>query len=394
MEYHPHPLDGDRASRARLLFPHTAQGRIYLNHAGTSPLSTRVVAAVSRHLTERSEGKLETYPDDLTMVAELKGRIRELIHAESAERIALTTNTSDAITIVAAGMPWKSGDHVLLNTAEFPANVWPWLNLQRSGVRLDFAPGDDGIVPIDRLLDRLTPRTRLVGLSAVQFLSGYRADLATIGDICRSRGIIFAVDGIQAVGAVGIHVQKMKIDALAAGGQKWQMAPHGTGFLYLTEELQSIIQQAGLGWLSVADPWDFRNYGQPLARGAERYEGGSKSMPSLWGMHAALGTLLEYGAEDIERHLLYLTGILREELVGIPGVSAITPADPAERAGIVTVRPPEGIDAAGIFQALSGRKVICAVREGCLRFSPHFYCTPDDVHAAASHTREILSALR
>ena len=243
---------------------------------------------MTRYLHERSEGAIETYQADLPMVAECKKCIASLIHTEDPERIALSANTSDAINIIAAGIPWTSGDRILLNTSEFPANVWPYLNLQRYGVRIDFIQSPDGRITIDRILDRLTGRTRLLALSAVQFLSGYRADLETIGEICRSRGVIFAVDGIQAVGAVGIDVQKMKIDALAAGGQKWQMAPHGTGFLYLTDELQSIIQQKALGWLAVADPWDFYNYTQPLAPGARRYEGGSLVMPSLRGYHAAL----------------------------------------------------------------------------------------------------------
>ena len=220
MTYQPAPLPAATLQCARDLFPHVARGTVYLNHAGTSPLSSRVVEAMTRYLHERSEGMIETYQHDLPMVAECKESLRSLINAETPDRIALSANTSDAINIVAAGIPWTSGDRILLNTSEFPANVWPYLNLQRHGVRIDFIPAPDGRVTIDRILDRLTPRTRVLALSAVQFLSGYRADLETIGDICRSRGIIFAVDGIQAVGAARINVQKMKIDALAAGGQK------------------------------------------------------------------------------------------------------------------------------------------------------------------------------
>ncbi len=376
---------------ARSLFPHTAQGKIFLNHAGTSPLSVRVVAALTRYLTERSEGKLETYHDDLPMVAACRGFIQQLIHAESIERIALTANTTDAINIVATGIPWKSGDRIVLNTAEFPANVWPYLNLQRHGVRIQFIPTPDGRVTIDRILDYLKPGTRMLGLSAVQFLSGHRADLGTIGEICRSRGIIFAVDGIQAVGAVRINVQKMKIDALAAGGQKWQMAPHGTGFLYLTEELQSIIQQSSVGWLSVADPWDFYNFSQPLAAGARRYEGGSLIMPSLWGMHAALSTLLEFGMPAIERHLLHLTSMLMDGLATIPGVKVITPSDPDDRAGIVTISPPPGVDLKSVAARMSERRITIAVREGLLRYSPHFYCSPEDMEATIQVTREACS---
>ena len=278
----PKLLTQDQLSHARSLFPHTRQGKIYLNHAGTSPMSTRVIDAVTRYYHDRSEGRIDTYWEDLPMVAEVRSFIQKLINAESTERIALTANTSDAINIVASGIEWKSGDRILLNDIEFPANVWPYLNLKQMGVELDVVKSRSGMITPEEIENAVTPRTRLVALSAVQFLSGYRADLAAIGEMCRRKSVIFAVDGIQAVGAIKLDVQAMKIDSLAAGGQKWQMSPHGTGFLYLTEELQLRIHQKNLGWLSVADPWDFHNYAQPLDATARRYEGGSLIMPSLW----------------------------------------------------------------------------------------------------------------
>ncbi|MGA9116484.1 MAG: aminotransferase class V-fold PLP-dependent enzyme [Bacteroidota bacterium] len=381
--------NGDLA-RARSLFPHTAQGKVYLNHAGTGPLSTAVVGAVGGYLRERSEGRIETYGEDLRMLAEVKNLVARLIGAESPGRIALTPSTSDALNIVAAGIPWREGDTVLVNTAEFPANVWPWLNLGRLGVRAVFLPCPDGRITIDRVLDSLTPRTRVVALSAVQYLSGYRADLATIGEICRSRGIIFVVDAIQAVGAVCLHVQRMKIDALAAGGQKWQMAPHGTGFLYITEELQSILQQKSVGWLGVQDPWDFHNFAQDLAPDARRYEGGSPSIPALWGMRAALTTLLEFGPDRVERRVLDLAGTLRGHLSGLGGVTVATPAEAAERAGIVTVRLPGRTDLASVFKDLVHDRILPAMRDEMLRFSPHFYCTEEEMHSAAEALRQAL----
>lgn len=381
-------------TNARSLFPHTSQGKIYLNHAGTSPLSTRVVQAMTGYLRERSEGRLETYQTDMVMVDGLKSVIQELINAESPERIALTANTSDAINIIASGIPWKPGDRILLNTAEFPANVWPFLNLQRHGVRLDFIKSDDGKITTEIIAESIKPGTRLLALSAVQFLSGYRADLAAIGELCHSKGIIFAVDAIQAIGAIRIDVQRMKIDALSAGGQKWQMSPHGTGFLYLTDELQSILQQANLGWLAVADPWDFYNYSQPLAAGARRYEGGSLIMPTLWGMDAALRTISEFGIETIERHLVTLTDALIRGFSSIAGVEVMTSPVPHERAGIVTIKVPPTADEHSIFKKLLGRDITAALRDNRLRYSPHFYCTVDEMHDTVEATRKYISQVK
>jgi selenocysteine lyase/cysteine desulfurase len=383
-------LDPATLERARSLFPHTARGRIYLNHAGTSPLSTRVTAAVQRHLEDRSVGSIDSYPRDLAMVKELRELVARLINAESPGRIALQINTTEAINIVAAGLPWSAGDRIVLNTIEFPANVYPYRNLLNAGVDIDVLESRDGRITADQIAGALTPRTRLVALSAVQFLSGHRAALATIGEMCRSRGIVFAVDGIQAVGAVMVDVRALRIDALAAGAQKWQMSPHGSGFLYVTEELQARIQQRHLGWLSVQNPWDFHNYDQPLAPTARRYEGGTLSLPSLWGMHAALSTLLEFGPPAIERHILALTGFLHERLSTLPGVRVVTPGPADERAGIVTIALPPGLDGQTVLQGMEKRGVTVALREGMLRFSPHFYNTPQEMATVVDLARECL----
>ncbi|RPH36247.1 aminotransferase class V-fold PLP-dependent enzyme [bacterium] len=295
---------------------------------------------------------------------------------------------------MASGLPWAAGDSLILNDIEFPANVYPYLNLKRLGVEIDTIQAVDGSITPDMIASRLRPRTRLVALSAVQYLSGHRADLESIGKMCRGRGVVFAVDGIQAVGAVRLDVQQMKIDALAAGAQKWQMGPHGSGFLYLTEELQSKIAQSSLGWLSVEDPWSFSKWGQPLAPSARRYEGGSLNMPSLHGLHAALSTLLEFGPEAIENHILAITEILLKGLSDINGLRVVTSYPDAQRAGIVTVRLPDGVDSKEVFRQIAKRSVFIALREGQLRFSPHFYSSPDEMRQALDVTRECLASVR
>jgi selenocysteine lyase/cysteine desulfurase len=376
----------------RRLFPHTATGKLYLNQAATSPLALPVVEAIAAHLQEWSTGALETYRDDMAMIGELRERVARLIGAESPARIALQTNTSDAICVVAAGLPWKSGDRILLNDAEFPANVHPFVNMRRHGVEIDFLETPDGAVTPEAVRRALTSRTRLVALSAVQFLSGFRADLAAIGSLCRERGVVFAVDGIQAVGAVRLDVVRMKIDALAAGCQKWQMGPRGGGFLYVTEELQAELKQAYLGWLAVADPWNFFDYDQGPAPSARRYEGGTPAIPSLWGMHAALGLLLEAGPEAVEERILSHSGRLIDTFREA-GLRLLTPGEAARRAGIVTVRIREGLDGHALMKELGRRDVVASLREGALRLSPHFYNSEEELDRAATHVLEGLRSI-
>jgi selenocysteine lyase/cysteine desulfurase len=247
-----------------------------------------------------------------------------------------------------------------------------------------------GLLSIEMIEHALTPRTRLVAISAVQFLSGHRIDLRTLSALCHARGILLIVDGIQAVGAVRIDVRDMGIDALAAGAQKWQMSPQGTGFLYLTQEFQSRIRQKHLGWLSVADPWQFTKYDQPLATAARRYEGGTLNMMGLWGMEAAIRTLLEVGTGPIEDHLLSITGLLMDRLREIGGMRLLTPSQGSDRAGIVTGALAPGIDPQKVVAALTQRGVLIALREGSLRFSPHFYNSAEEMERTADIVRECL----
>ena len=384
-------VNADALQSARILFPHTQQGKVYLNHAGTAPMCTRVVEAITAHLHERSAGMIETsMTKDVAKIEECRRLVARLIHAESPDRIALMTNTSDPINVVAVGLKWKSGDRIVLHEAEFPANVWPYRALKSHGVEIDVIPQRDGHPTAERIAKAITPRTRLVALSAVQFLTGYRADLEAIGSLCRSRGILFVVDGIQAAGAVELDVQRMKIDALASGCQKWQLAPQGTGWLYITEELQQRIQPAFVGWLAVEDPWDFFNSTQPLASSARMFEGGTRNIPGLYGLAAALEVLLSFGATQIERRILNLTRMLLDGLSQIPGVQAITPDADHERAGILTIELPPSTNAKLVFRTLLKQNITVAVREGKLRYAPHFYNTAQEMTFAIEATREAL----
>jgi len=382
-------LQPETLTLLRTMFPHTALKRNYLNHAATSPMSSRIMNIMTAYFIERSSGVLDNYVNDLPKVAECRMLIRRLINAEGTDRIAFVPNTSEALNIVASGLPWKTGDRILLNNLEFPANVYPYLHLKRHGVEIDMIEGVDGTITPDRIEAALTPKTRLVGLSAVQYLSGFRADLEAIGSLLKSKGILFVVDAIQAIGAVQIDVQQMKIDALASGGHKWQMSPQGTGYLYLTHTVQERIKQQYLGWLSVEDPWHFNELDQPPASGARRYEGGTLNVPGIWGMHTALTTLLDFGMNQVEQQILGLTRELIDGFQNVDGVTIYSPLQDEHRAGIVTINI-DDVNAKNVFAMLSAQNISTGLRQGKIRYSPHFYMTLEEMQGAIDATRECI----
>jgi selenocysteine lyase/cysteine desulfurase len=195
----------------RTLFPAIETGTVYLNHAATSPLSSRVVAAVDNYLLERSKTRIDNFGSLIRIAKETKEYIAKLINA-APDRITFCDNTSNALNILATGLDWKQGDRIILNDIEFPANVYPFLNLKRHGVEVDFVKSRGGKILPEDIDAAMTDRTRLLSISHVQFLSGYRADLKSIGELCEKQGILFSVDAIQSAGVVPVDVQEMKID--------------------------------------------------------------------------------------------------------------------------------------------------------------------------------------
>jgi cysteine desulfurase / selenocysteine lyase len=365
----------------RSWFPFLSTGTIWLNHAAISPLSTRVNDAMAQFLAGRTMGKIDTFLSTLPLVADARLNLGRLINA-TPDRIAFVMNTSDGLNVLATGLTWKMGDRILLNDNEFPSNVVPFINLRRFGVEVDILPTINGRVTAETLEQHLTPKTRLVSLSFVQFLSGFRADLVAIGALCKRRGIIFCVDAIQGLGACPLDVRAMNIDFLACGGTKWLMACMGLGFIFTTQELQERLHQSSMGWTSNKDYFsNFFQYRIDPDLTARRYENGTQNYLGITALQASTSVLLEVGIAGIQAHLFTLTDTLIE-IVDSMDYELITPREREHRAGIVTFRAPNADD---LFNFLHEQGIVVSLREGLIRVAPHFYTSAEDIekfHAA------------
>ena len=354
----------------RQLFPITRKF-IYLNHAATSPLSTRALAAIQQYLLERSE----LMGDNWELIAEKSRYLRELIGRlinADGNRIAFVPNTNTGLNIVAAGLPWQTGDEILVPEMEFPSNVYPWLNLEKQGVRVRFLPVPSGGLEPEQLRNAITPKTKLLALSSVEFLSGYAHDLKSIGQICREHGVRFIVDGIQGTGVIPMDVNEYHIDALANGGHKWLMWPQGFGFLYVSEPLQEFLKPAYGGWTGVEHPEQFLNYPQELSNDARRFETGGYMSAAVPAAIAALQLFFEVGISRIYEHLRELNGIFINGLKDL-GLRLFTNPNPAVRSGIVSFYPEERQQTEPLYKYLEENRVRLSLRENMLRIAPHFY---------------------
>jgi len=358
---------------------------LYFNHAGVSPIPARAASAGIRMLeTSRDEGAFHLRKWE-ELATETRGRFARLVGA-SPEEIAFVKNTSEGLSFVAAGFPWREGDNLVTANVEYPSNVYPWMRLQTRNVEVRMVSARDGRVRKEDLFAACDGKTRLIALSSVEFANGYRNDLPGIGEYCQRHGIFFCVDGIQSLGVLPMDVKSFGIDALSADGHKWLLAPEGIGAFYISREVMEMVEPVILGWHSVKNRFDFENYDFRLSPDARRYEPGSMNTVGIAAFNASLDLLLSVGVDRIWERVRRLTervlGKAREE-----GYEVVSPDHPEERSGIVTFRVP-GVDNAALWKSLLARKAVCSHRAGGIRVSPHFYNTPEEIDRLFDVLRE------
>jgi len=367
----------------RQLFHHLQKGKIYFNHAATGPLSERVISALNAFLKNSSEGRIDDYEAFLKIFEDTKKELGNYINC-SPDRIAFLDNTTNGMNVIAGGIEWEKGDNIILNDIEYPANVYPFLNLERKGVEINFVHSHNGIVSAEDIINAFNSRTKLVSVSQVQFVSGYRIDLKALGKECRNKNIILSVDAIQGLGAVNIDVINDYVDFLSCGIQKWLMGLQGLSFIYVSEELQKRMHPACLGWLSVKDPWNHLEYKLDLKNDAGVFQTGTINTAGLISLNASIKLMKEFGFPEIEKRVLDNSGYLIDRLSSM-GINPVADADRKYLSGIVSFKYG---NVQKIFEYLDSRNISCAVRGGALRISPHFYNTRDDIDKFMSVLKE------
>ena len=359
----------------RSLFPHLDTDQVYFNHAAIGPWCKPVLDRIAEYSSQRSSLMVENFPFFLEKNASARAKLAKLLGAETS-RLAWIDNVSNGLNILANGIDWQAGDRIILNDIEFPSNVYPFLNLQRLGVEIDIVKSRNGVVDVEDIENAITPKTKLVSISLVQFLSGYRADIDAIGSLCKEKGIIFCVDAIQASGVVGIDVVKSKIDFLSGGTQKWLMSSQGLSYIYLTEELQNRITQRNVGWASVNDAWNLLDYNLSLKSSAERFQNGTINVLGVCLFDASLDLFHSYEMNNVEGNILENTYYFINQLVEIGIEPILKNVERKNRAGIVSFKHERSNE---IFEFLQSKRIYGAVRQGMIRFSPHFYNTHEEI---------------
>ena len=359
--------------RYRAEFPVTRRWA-YMNHAAVAPLSRRaanaiqgIVEDVALHGAAYSRHWDETYEGVRRSAARMIGA--------KAEEIAIVKNTTEGLAMVANGLAWRPNDAVVGVEGEFPANYYPWENLKKRGVEVRWVPQRQGRIDLYDL-DQACRGARLLAISWVQYLSGFRINLEAVGEICARHGCLFVLDAIQGLGVFPIDVRQAGVHVLAADGHKWLCGPEGCGVLYVASEVMPEIGVTELGWTSVAGWRDYRR-DLTLRPTAARYECGTLNTAGCYGLLAALDLLLEAGVERIGPRVAALA---RRIACGAAeqGYELLAAPDEGSGSGIVAFRK-EGVDSAEMVRRLAAQGIAVAPRLGWIRPSPHFYVSDEEV---------------
>lgn len=348
---------------------------IYLNHAAVSPWPAITAAAIKKFTDENLTVGASYYPVWLKTENSLRKLLAQLINATSAEDIALLKNTSEALSVVAYGIDWRQGDEIVITDQEFPSNRIVWESLKNQGVKVMIAKISDTESPEGSVIDAITSKTRLVSVSSVQYASGLRLNLETIGKECQRKAILFCVDAIQSLGAFEFDVEKYHADFVMADGHKWLMSPEGLALFYSSAKAREKLKLNQYGWHMVEEINEPATAWQP-ARSARRFECGSPNMLGIHAMHASMQLINRIGIDNIQKHVLDNTRCMIDFIHNSKNLSLVYHYSPSHYSGIVSFKH-EHIDNVELFDYLTNNKVICMIRGKGIRFSPHFY-TPRD----------------
>lgn len=372
-------------------FPITNQW-IFLDNAGAVPLP--------RFVTETMRQFIDTYycrgiTDHWPLLEETVRACRELfarLVGAGPEEIALVSSTSEGLNIVANLLPFARGDNVVISDLEFPSNRFPWLNLERKGVKVVTAPLLGSASPIDSLAKCINRRTRLVAVSHVSFANGLKLDLREVSGLAHSHGAYLAVDAVQSAGVVPFDVHAAEVDFLACSGFKWLLSPSGTGAFYCRDELTARNTPAYLSWYSVENPFAFGLGGQvKMAADARRFMiSGNINLIGYQGFRAGLTRILEMGVGNIEARIGCLKDLVLKR-VGELDLGLISPPNRGAMGPIVNFRVPDPVGLLGKFR---DAKVYAVERLGGIRLSPYIYNTEQEIATAMDVVEDHVRATR
>jgi len=351
----------------------------YLNGANHGPLPRVASDGVQEALSWKRDPSLIDDSIYFTLPDRVRRAAAPFLGCRPQD-LAVCTGASSGVGLLAGGIDWRPGDRVVIPDGEFPTNYLPWRALQARGVTVDVIATTGGVKP-EEIAAALTPTTRVVAVSHVNFATGYRTDVEAIGRLCRDHGVAYLIDASQGACAVPLAVQACHATVVVAAGYKWMLSPYGTGLFYVDPAWVDRLPLVAVNWTTVTGSEDFNNLTAlelDFRPGAVRWDAPeTASFLNLMPMAASLELLGSIGIEQVRDHA---TALIDRLVDGLPGhFRADSSLQPDERSSIFRIVADEPERTRAAYQRCLAAGVSVSMRENGLRVSPGIWNEPDDI---------------
>jgi len=350
---------------------------IWLNNCGISVPPVRSATAVKEYLDAYSEaGVLQKRKPAGQALKNIRERFATLLGG-AAHEYALLNNTAEGMNFIAQSLPLAHGDRVLLVEREYPSNVYPFMQLKNQGVEIAFvSPGLSNAEFLRNIEAALTPTTRVMSLSAVDWLTGLKFDIHAIGRLLKSRGVAFLLDAAQGAGQVAIDVKAAGVDAMAFSCWKWLLGPLGSGGLYVADEFLKKLSIRVAGTSSVKNDEVYLPHREDYKESVDRFMLSTAPYMNWIFLEASLDFLAGVGFDVLQKRLFALADEL-SHILRSAGFHILRDDFGSDQSAIVVAKR-EG-DMHDLHARLTQVGVVCALREGALRFSAHLNVAESDL---------------
>lgn len=353
------------------------QNLIWLNNCGTTPMSRYVEEEIQNFCQiYAGYGLLQSEYGFAKLKKNIKVKLAALLQCQE-EEIVLIHHTSEGMNFLSHGAKLSAGDEVILVDGEYPSNVYPWEHLETKGVGLKYL---SRVETPDQFLENLkkeiTPATKLMALSAVDWCSGMAYPLSQISDILKEKNIQLVLDGAQGVGLVDINLSKLKVSALCFSAWKWLLGPLGLGAMYVAKEQLEYFNLVFKGTSSVIEDEKYLPYKTQLKPNADRFEISTPSLIDYVWFSASLNFLAEIGFDRVQLRIFELSQLLNQELENL-GYQTQYQLHQTQ-SGIVSFSHPNW-KATDLYAFLKKNNVVCTVRDNRIRLAPHVYISENQI---------------
>lgn len=388
---------------------------VYLDNACTGIYSQKVLSCAEDFVALLNDIQTSHVPQSVklqSLLDDARDKVAELINCESSE-VALVESTSHGLGIVSEVVEIKPEENVLICDLEYQASYFCLTRKQKKiGFEIRHVKSEKNEITADIFKKYIDKRTRLIILSSVQEINGYRADLKAISDLAHQYGCYVAIDGVQEVGAMRVDVKKMGIDFYCAGAKKWIGSPFGMGFMYIKKSLINILEPAYDTYFNALLPKNYPDYDtylenpdrspfdeMEMINTAQKFEiNGYRNYLGAMGLARAIEVLQEYGLKKIEEKIISLNLKFTKGLQRL-GIDTVSPKDIAHMSSTVSFNlgfQKEGsAQEKGLMDYLADKNIIvslrCASWTGGIRVSMHYYTTEEDIDAILSAIKTFLS---